>query len=176
MTSLHSRGAQERHARRQRPTARPRSPGCASGSPGRAREWPSFGSLRSVHFRGFFCDGQAHDEGGTVSIGIILRNDFAAMGLDDAVADAETEASAFADFLGGEKRIEDAVYLRDAGAVVAKHDFDFIAAIQRLNFYSAGAADFLHGVVGVVQNIQEDLLKLVRIADNHGKFDGIFFG
>ena len=89
------------------------------------------------------------------------------MGANDAVADAEAEAGAFAGGLGGEERIEDAFGLADAGAVVDESDFDEIRGLAGANADFAVIAGFLDGVVGVIENIEENLLQLLRIADGH---------
>ena len=48
------------------------------------------------------------------------------------------EAGAFADFLGGEEGIEDAVGVGDAVAVVAERDFDETVAADAWKFQCAG--------------------------------------
>ena len=56
-------------------------------------------------------------------IGVVVAQDLAAVFAHDAIADAQAQAGSLAYFLGGEERIEDAVGIRDAGAVVAEDDF-----------------------------------------------------
>src|ERR1043166_3504788 len=53
----------------------------------------------------------------------------------------------------------------NAFAVVAEQDLDPAAILDRLNLDQAGTPGRLHGVIRLVQDIQEHLLQLVRIAD-----------
>src|ERR1700728_3919218 len=104
--------------------AHPRSPRCAVLRPlGRylPRSWRAF---RDHQLRALRSDGKAHEEGAAKAVRVVSCRDFAAMRTNDAVADAQAQAGALADFLGGEKRIEDSLGMRDARAVVAKCDFD----------------------------------------------------
>src|ERR1017187_5595331 len=72
--------------------------------------------------------GQFDGEGRSLA-GLAAGNDAAAMFFDEAVAQAQAEAGAFADFLGGEKRVEDAlqIFRRNARAVVLNRDADDFA-------------------------------------------------
>ena len=88
------------------------------------------------------------------------------MFLDDAITDAQAEAGAFADFFGGEEGIEDAVGVGDAVAVIAERDFHETVAAARGNLNAGAGHGFAHGVVSVVQDIEEDLLQLLRVADH----------
>src|SRR5580658_7076141 len=94
--------------------------------------------------------------------------DLAGMFLDDAVAYGEAQACAAAAGLRREKGIENAVnvFARDACAGI--HDFDFDAAVVRAGTHFEQAAAG-HGVAGVQEKIQEDLLQFVRRAANRGK-------
>ena len=58
---------------------------------------------------------------------LVAQDDFAAGFLNDAVADAEAEAGAFADGLGGEEGIEGAIQVAEAGAGIVEADEDAIA-------------------------------------------------
>jgi hypothetical protein len=113
--------------------------------------------------------GESNDKSGSVSVGIVVAENLSTVLLHDAIADAKTKSGSLADFLGGEEGIEDAVGLGDALAVVAEGDFDSIAGFRAHDFDAGGATDFMDCVVGVVQNVEKDLLKLVGIAINVGK-------
>ena len=69
-------------------------------------------------------DGDAHLEGAAMASFVVGAKDFAAVGADDAVTDAEAEAGSFGGLLGGEEGVEDALGIGDAGAVVGDGDFD----------------------------------------------------
>src|SRR5271163_2045421 len=58
---------------------------------------------------------------------LVVQHDFAAGFLDDAVADAEAEASTFAHRLGGEERIERAVQVAESGSGIVEADENAIA-------------------------------------------------
>src|SRR6266852_7927317 len=89
--------------------------------------------------------------------------------LDDAVADAQTKAGSFSDLLGGEKGIENAVRMGDAVAIVAERDFQSIAGLGRRDLDARRATYGVHGVVGVVEDIEKDLLQLMRVTNDIGQ-------
>ncbi len=114
--------------------------------------------------------GKADDEGGSLAIGVVVAENLASMLLHDAVADAQAEAGSLADLFGSEEGIENAVGMRNALAVVAERNFDGIPRLGGHDFDAGGTAGFVHGVVGVVQNVQKNLLQLVGVADDIGQF------
>ena len=85
---------------------------------------------------------------------------------DNPVADAEAESGALSNFLGGEERVEDLIGMGDALAVVRERHFNKVAGFGGRDFDASGRSDFVDGVIGVVKNIQEDLLQLMSIADD----------
>ena len=90
------------------------------------------------------------------------------MFLHDAETNTETQAGAFADWLGRIERIEDAVRFLDAwSGIREKHD-DVGAVAHGLDSENAALRGF-HGVDGVADHIEEDLHQLVSIAANAGK-------
>jgi hypothetical protein len=113
--------------------------------------------------------GKADDEGGSRPVGIVVAKNFACMLLHNAVADAEAEAGSLADLLGGEEGIEDAIGMGNAVSVVGERNFDGIADSGADDLDAGGTADFMHGVIGVVQDVQENLLQLVGVTDDIGQ-------
>src|SRR5665213_507072 len=98
--------------------------------------------------------------------------DLAGVLLHDAVGDGEAEAGAFAlaflgGALGGEEGVVDAAegFGGHAGTVVGDADFDDAGAVLGGEGDAAGAA-VLHGVLGVHQEVDENLLELAEIALN----------
>src|ERR1700674_1237835 len=89
--------------------------------------------------------------------------------LDDAVADAQTEAGSLSHLLGGEEGIENAVRMGDAVAIVAERDFHGIAGLGCRDLDARRAAYGVYGVVGVVEDIEKDLLQLVRVTNDIGQ-------
>ena len=87
----------------------------------------------------------------------------------DSVANAQTQSSAFADPLGGKKRIENSVRMTDPWTIVPERHFHKIFVAGRGNFDARTLSIFAHGIVSIVQNIQEHLLQLVRISDDEGQ-------
>src|SRR5207245_10184519 len=90
------------------------------------------------------------------------------MFFDDAVADRESQAGAATCGFGGEEGVEDAreIFALDAEARVG--DFDFDVAVIR------GAAHFehaagRHGVLGIQEEVQEDLLQAIGRSQNAGQ-------
>ncbi len=88
----------------------------------------------------------------------------------DAVADAESEAGAFAHALRSVERIEDALGIFDSCAVVGELRANVSAHGGDANLELAGAPGFKNGVDGVVDDVQEYLLDLMRIGDDQRRF------
>ena len=87
----------------------------------------------------------------------------------DAVADAESEAGAFAHALGGVEGIEDALGIFDSGAVVGELRTNVSAHGRDTNLELAGAPGLKNGVDRVVDDVQEYLLDLMRIGDDQSR-------
>src|SRR5208283_5273962 len=99
--------------------------------------------------------------------------DFAGVFLNDAVADGEAQAGAAlvsGQSLGGKEGIVDALEMlgSDAGAGVGDVGFDL--AIDDSSDAQSPAAR--HGVFGVQQQIEEDLLQLAGVAVYRRKLSG----
>ena len=73
--------------------------------------------------------GKADDEGGTLSVGIVVAENLASMLLHDAVADAEAKAGSLADLFGGEEGIENFVGMGNTVSVVTERNFDGIPGL-----------------------------------------------
>ncbi len=69
---------------------------------------------------------------------VVVAKNFAAMFADDAIADAQAQTGALADFFGGKEWIEDALGECDAVAVVAKHYFHEVTEFVDLISMRAG--------------------------------------
>src|SRR5882757_9256900 len=87
------------------------------------------------------------------------------MGAHDAVANAQAESSAFTGLLGGVKRIEDPLRIGDSGSVVRNGHLNRIAAQPRADTDAPTMPRLLYRVIGVIENVQENLLQLLRIAE-----------
>src|SRR5271170_3402266 len=72
------------------------------------------------------CGGEFQADAGAEGL-FVVQHDFAAGFLDDAVADAEAEAGAFAHRLRGEERIEGAVQVAESGSGIVEADENAIA-------------------------------------------------
>src|SRR5712691_28928 len=96
--------------------------------------------------------------------------DVSLMVLDDAIADRKPEPGALADRLRREKGFEDLGLdlFGDPGSRVADLDLDSVPLSQtRGDLDRAGPA--LHGLLRVDQEIHEDLLELIGVAEDRGK-------
>ena len=102
--------------------------------------------------------GKADDEGGSLPVDVVVAENLASVFLHNAIADAEAKAGSLADLLGSEERIENAIGVGNAVAVVAEGHLDGFAGLGGHDFDACGAAHFMDGVVGVVQNVEENLL------------------
>jgi len=90
---------------------------------------------------------------------------------DDAVADAQAQSSALPYWLGCVERIEDFRWFADAGTVIGKLDYQAIPAQAGVYPQVAVAGGLENRVHGIVYQIEEYLLKLVRISQVTGKSD-----
>src|SRR5215470_379611 len=97
-----------------------------------------------------------------------LDADLAAHILDDAVHDIESEAGAFADFLGSEKRFKNTgLDIRgNSRAVVGDFDEDKVVLVRGTDGQVAVA---VHGVGGVVDQVGPDLIEFVAAGHDFGK-------
>src|ERR1051326_3880546 len=80
---------------------------------------PCRGHLRIAARKGGKDSGKLHAEHGATRLRVVTQN-FSAVLLHDAEADAEPQASALPNRLGGIERIENAVRLRGAGGGIGK--------------------------------------------------------
>src|ERR1700693_4099328 len=109
-----------------------------------------------------------HNKGAAGVAGIVPAENFSTMSAHDPVTDAKSQAGALAHLFGGEERVKNSVGLGDSGAVVDERyfygiDFGIDGAAGAYGDFAV-IARFLNGVVGVVQDVQEDLLQLLSVA------------
>src|SRR5579864_7029692 len=121
---------------------------------------------RRPHRLCFVAQWQTHDKRGAYAVGIVVTGDFSTVLAHDSVANAQPQPCAFSNSLGGEERIKNPLRVLNAVAVIAKDDFGGAVEQPGLQQNPRRPASFAHRVVSVVQDIQEHLLQLVRIADN----------
>src|SRR5262249_24714153 len=101
---------------------------------------------------------------------IVVSGDVAAVLLHDAVADTEPQSRAFAHTLGGVERIEDSLGILDPRSVVDKLRGYVSALADHANLKLSRSPRLQNGIDGVVDDIQEDLLNLMRIGHHHRRF------
>src|SRR6267378_2719205 len=87
------------------------------------------------------------------------------MGAHDAVANAQAESSAFTGLLGRVKRIEVPLRIGDSGTVIRNGHLNGIAAQPRADSNAPTMPRLLYRIIGVIENVQENLLQLLRIAE-----------
>ena len=123
--------------------------------------------LRSKQHGGFGdCGGELEADAGAEGL-LVAQYDFAAGFLDDAVADTEAEAGAFAHRLGGEERVEGAVQIAEAGAGIIEAE-EYAVALARREYGDRALCAFFHRVNRVIQNIKQHLLEFV-FADGNAR-------
>src|SRR6266849_4330427 len=88
---------------------------------------------------------------------------------DDSVADAQAEAGSLPYFLGSEEWIKDAVRIGNTVAVIAERDLDEILQACGHDFNTRQPAGLAYRVIGIVNNVKEDLLQLMGIANHIGQ-------
>ncbi len=86
--------------------------------------------------------------------------------LNNPVADAQAEARAFTNTLGGVKRLKDAIRLLDPRPRIVEFGVQMPVFGIHLHPQIAALPAFQHGIHGVVDDVQENLLQLMRISRN----------
>ena len=109
-----------------------------------------------------------HDGKGSATCGERSGFDIATVLFNDGHANTEAETGAPAGPLGGEKRIEEASdgLGLDADAIVLDSDTNAAGQTIDANLDAAGLANFANGLFGVGDEIQENLNKLIGVADD----------
>src|ERR1700720_1087586 len=95
-----------------------------------------------------------------------MAKNFSPVLVQNAVAYAQAQAGSFAHFFGSEERIENAIRVRDAVAVVAEGDLYKTGGARAHDLNARGTSRFSHRVVGIIQNVEKPLLQLMRVADH----------
>jgi len=106
-------------------------------------------------------DRQAEHKGGA-AFGIILTGNLSPMILHDTVGGAQSQASAFADRLGGVERIEDAMRLFDARAAIGKMNHH-VCSLRVGADPKQSSAGFLQGIQGIFDDLNEYLEQLMAV-------------
>ena len=85
---------------------------------------------------------------------------------DNAIADAQAEAGAFAHTLSGIERIENAIWLFDARAGILElgNHTTFLRVYP--DFQGAASPRLQHRVYPIINNVQKDLFQLMRIGSD----------
>src|SRR5271163_174906 len=115
------------------------------------------GRGRGFLFSCAFSRGWKNDFNYASAVRPIVGADLSAMLLDDAVANAQAEAGAFAHALSGVEGLEDAVWFLDAGPGIVEFGVDVSVFDIDTNLQRAALAGFEHGVHGVVDDVEKDL-------------------
>src|SRR5579862_4599372 len=90
---------------------------------------------------------------------------------DDRHANAEAEASATTGTLGGKKGIKKfrQHFRRDPDAIILNSGSDAIPRASETNLDAAGGPRFADGLLGIADEIEEDLNELIGVADDRGQ-------
>ena len=93
-----------------------------------------------------------------VDVAPVLVNDFA--------ADAQAEAGSLAFFFCREKRFKDIlkIFLRDTGSRILDADTDRFLSGFRLDCQAGFSLVFKHRLIGVINDVQQDLLEFMKAA------------
>src|SRR5712692_4586895 len=113
-------------------------------------------------------EGKGYGEGGAAG-GQTLGFDAAAMLLDDGHTDTQAQTGAATRALGGEEWVKDPGQglAADAHAVVLKIHRDVVSDTSESHPQNSAIADLTDGLLGVGDQVQEDLRQLVRVT-HHG--------
>ena len=88
--------------------------------------------------------------------------------LNDAEANAEAQARAFAHRLRRIERIENAMRVLEAGTGVGEQDDNVAAVTDRFDCQNAARGCF-HGLQRIANNVEENLHQLISISAHAGK-------
>src|SRR4029077_18139483 len=99
-----------------------------------------------------------------------MAKNFSPVLVHDPIADAQAQTGPFSHLLGGKERIEDALGVRDAVALVAKRDLDKTSDTGGHDLNTRGTGSFSHRIVSIIKNVEKHLLQLVGIADHVRQF------
>src|SRR5215467_939858 len=93
--------------------------------------------------------GQANRECGPLRFPVVETDDLSAVLAHNPVADAQSQPSSFANLLGCEERIEDALGISDASSVIAKVNLDQARTGLGRDHDSSATPSLSHGIAGV---------------------------
>ena len=112
---------------------------------------------------------QAHDECRARSVIVVMTKNFARVLAHNAIADTQAKSGSLAHLFGGKERVKDALRMQDAMTVVAERDFRELAAKRCHDLNPGRPSGFPYCVISIIDDVQEYLLQLVRIANNLGQ-------
>src|SRR5579859_5560158 len=127
-------------------------------------------SSELLQFLGWKCckDRRQFDPENRSALLPVVAKNFPIVFLNNSKTDAQPQACAFADRLGGVKRIENAMRLFNARASIGKQD-DHVAAIaHRFDGQHAAFMRF-HGINGIADEIEKHLHELIAISAHSRK-------
>src|SRR5467141_3622481 len=109
------------------------------------------------------------------ALGAVETGDLAAMIVDESIADAQTKPRALADGFRRIEGVKDQTRLADARAGVGEQN-DHVSPFAQRAHGKRAAAYFLHCIHGVVDDVEEDLQQLIRVAADRGNgYTGLQF-
>jgi len=116
-------------------------------------------------------DGYFNGEAGAQT-GLTRNINGTVVALDDFITQGQAEPCSLAFLLGREERFEYSleVFFRDSRSRILKTAPNDTVVMFRLHGQYPAAGPFLHGLIRVVQQIQEDLLKLAEISHRLGRW------
>src|SRR6266446_3707453 len=101
------------------------------------------------------------------ALGAVETGDLAAMIVDESIADAQTKPRALADGFRRIEGVEDQTRLADARAGVGEQN-DYVSPFAQRAHGKRAAAYFLQCIHGVIDDVEEDLQQLIRVAADRG--------
>src|SRR2546425_9125493 len=94
-------------------------------------------------------------KGRALAVSIVRAEDFSSVFFHDAIADTQAEACALTHLLSGKERIEDAVGLGDAVAVVPERHLHKIFVAASGDLQTRPLYRLPYGVIGVIQDVKK---------------------
>jgi len=119
--------------------------------------WRSDGEIANIRFYRWQFDAEGYS-----SRGAVLANNSSRVFLDDAVTGAESQSSSLADRARAVKWIENPFWLPRAGPIIRKFQYGHMILMPGSD--GEEAAGFLHGMHGVIGNVETNVEQLIGVA------------
>ena len=124
--------------------------------------WLSDGEIANIRFYRWQFDAE-----GCSSLGAVLTYNSSCVFLDNSVTCAESQPSSLPDRTRAVKRIENPFWFPRSGSIIRKFQYGHMILMPGSD--GEEAAGFLHGMHGVIGNVETDVEQLIGVAHDLGQ-------